>query len=426
MKADRFIFALSILSGLIYLGLYLNVTTPILLLIVISFIVSLLYVLLCVVLRRHGDRLPDRAYLVIIGIGVLIRLAVMPVAPIASGDVYRYIWDGKVIAHGFNPYRYAPADSVLKPLHSPNLPEKDITTMTTIYPPLAEWIFAASYAIFGESPNGIKIFSFIAECVSLILLVQILKALQKPPALVALYALCPLPVLQFMVDAHFDGLAFPFLLSGILLWLKRKELSSFVVLSLGILIKFLPALFIPLLLREQTKARKISLIAIPAAIAVAAYLPYIIGGGSPFSSLAVYSEQWYFNGVFFDGILALGFSNEISHLIVSVLFIASFAFILFSKKPLLEKLYLTLICFFLFSAVVHPWYVTWIAILLPICFRWSGVAYVTLINIANIVIINWKSYHFWYQSSGHLLLEYLPIIAIFLYELLRPKSSFTT
>ncbi len=38
------------------------------------------------------------------------RLVLTTGTPYASSDLYRYVWDGKVQAHGINPYRFAPQD----------------------------------------------------------------------------------------------------------------------------------------------------------------------------------------------------------------------------------------------------------------------------------------------------------------------------
>ena len=46
----------------------------------------------------------------------LLRLAFVVQTPTLSGDVYRYIWDGRVQAAGVNPYRYTPTDAHLEPL----------------------------------------------------------------------------------------------------------------------------------------------------------------------------------------------------------------------------------------------------------------------------------------------------------------------
>ena len=44
------------------------------------------------------------------------RVALVPVPPSLSGDVYRYMWEGRVAAAGGNPYRQSPRRSALAPL----------------------------------------------------------------------------------------------------------------------------------------------------------------------------------------------------------------------------------------------------------------------------------------------------------------------
>ena len=41
-------------------------------------------------------------------VGAAMRLVMMCSTPILEDDFYRYLWDGAVLAHGFNPYAYAP------------------------------------------------------------------------------------------------------------------------------------------------------------------------------------------------------------------------------------------------------------------------------------------------------------------------------
>ena len=41
--------------------------------------------------------------------------------PYLSSDIYRYVWDGRVMAAGINPYRYVPADPHLEALRDPDI-----------------------------------------------------------------------------------------------------------------------------------------------------------------------------------------------------------------------------------------------------------------------------------------------------------------
>jgi hypothetical protein len=292
----------------------------------------------------------------------------------------------------------------------------EFPNMPAIYPPFAEWVFAVSYGIFGEDPIGIKVFLLIAECLSVFLFIKILRELQKPLAMIAFYFLCPLPIMQFMIDAHMDAFAFPFVLLFFLLWLKRKTFSASVSLGFAIITKLLPVIFIPFFIKGEKNSRKLAILSVTTAVILVGYIPYVLWNGSPWESLGRYSARWYFNGPVFDVILPITGSNEMAHVIVAGLFIIWFLFIYSRQLPLLENLYFMLFGFFLLSATVHPWYVTWIALMLPLISRWSGVAYVTLINIANIVVINYKAFKIWHLSPGIEILEYTCIFILFFLE----------
>ena len=81
----------------------------------------------------------------IIGFAILFRLTLLPHDPVATDDIYRYVWDGKVAAEGINPFRYAPSDPHLESLHGGDLPAKiNFPKMRTIYPPLAQGLFLGS------------------------------------------------------------------------------------------------------------------------------------------------------------------------------------------------------------------------------------------------------------------------------------------
>jgi hypothetical protein len=157
------------------------------------------------------------------------------------------------------------------------------------------------------------------------------------------------------------------------------------------------------------------------AVVLAAYLPYVLWSGSPWESLGAYSARWYFNGPIFDIILPIVNSNEMAHVIVACCFLGWYIFVLTRQWTLLEMIYYTFIGFFILSATVHPWYVIWLAVFLPMIPRWSGVAYVTLISLANIVVINYKAHHLWHLSPAIEALEYLPVLFLLFWEL---RTSF--
>ncbi|MFI5251740.1 MAG: hypothetical protein ACHQQQ_04825 [Bacteroidota bacterium] len=410
--------SLLLLSEIAYGMLFSGMSTQIILFIVVSIIASCFYILICLIIHYNVDALTKNLPVIIIASAFIFRLTVIWINPVASGDVYRYLWDGKVQLHGFNPYAHPPADSVLTGLSSgTSLQSMDYHAMRTIYPPFSEWIFTLGYSISGDNALGIKFFLLVAECFTAWLLILILKEIRKPLAYIGFYLICPLPIMQFMIDAHMDALAFPFVLLCILLWMKRKPLHASVALGFGIISKLLPVLFIPLLLRGEDRSRKLILLFGSFIVVVLSYLPYILGGGSPWEALSAYSSRWYFNGPVFDLAHLVIESNEAAHLFVACLFILWLVYVYTREWIFIEKIYFTLMGFFLLSATVHPWYVTWLALMLPLVMRWSGVAYITLVNLANIVVIDYKALKIWHLSPLIEIAEYLPIIILVLLEL---------
>src|SRR5712664_1451331 len=100
--------------------------------------------LLTIVATRLAARTPTyRALWLIFGLGIVLRACVLLFDPLLSSDIYRYVWDGRVQAAGFNPYRYIPADDALTPLRDeaiyPHINRADYAH--TIYPPAAQIIY---------------------------------------------------------------------------------------------------------------------------------------------------------------------------------------------------------------------------------------------------------------------------------------------
>lgn len=87
--------------------------------------------------RRASLRLPA-----VLVIAVLLRVVLLVPAPRLSGDVYRYLWDGKVLRSGTNPYALAPDDPRLVSLREPWHGRINHPEIRTIYPPHAQLLFA--------------------------------------------------------------------------------------------------------------------------------------------------------------------------------------------------------------------------------------------------------------------------------------------
>ena len=74
-------------------------------------------------------------------IAVVMRVALLPLAPELTDDFYRYLWDGHVQLAGTNPYLYAPGAPEVEGLRTAWHHLINNPTVPTIYPPLAQLVF---------------------------------------------------------------------------------------------------------------------------------------------------------------------------------------------------------------------------------------------------------------------------------------------
>ncbi|MBI4547412.1 MAG: hypothetical protein HY707_05505 [Ignavibacteriae bacterium] len=408
---------LLLVSEAFYLLLYSHLAERLFLFIVVSLVNSRMFVLAWLLIRKENIPSPKNFLLVLLLFGMMFRISLIFLKPIASDDIYRYIWDGKVQAYGINPYRYSPDDPALEGLRSTVLPEEiNFPQLKTIYPPFAEWTFLLTYRLVGESLVGFKAVMLLAECITIFLLLLLLHELNIPQINIALYVLCPLPIMQFMVDGHLDAIGFPFLLLFILLWLRGKRLHSYIALGISVISKLFPVVFLPAVMSFEKGGRKLPAGLIPTGILVAAYLPYYLWNGSPLESFRLFSMNWASNGSVFEIIWSLVLNDQTAHVIATALLVTWLGYVAYCNKSIIEKIYLSLFGFFLLSSTVHPWYVAWLAVLLPLHLRWSGIAFVTLVNLAQVPLVEYVATGVWNQAPWMLLLEYLPVIGLFVWE----------
>ena len=213
---------------------------------------------------------------VILGFGLLFRLLLLPVPPVLSSDIYRYIWDARMQASGVNPYLARPADRPpADPQRDPIYQQQNRPFARTIYPPLAQFSFRASRVLGGEGVTAMKGVMVLGDLFTLGLLLLLLPGLSLPRSRVLLYAWHPLAVFEVAGSGHVDALAVPCILLAVLAWRRDRNLAAGVCLGAATLVKIYPILLLPVLLGRR---RRPLLLGCVAAILVG-YLPFLPGAG---------------------------------------------------------------------------------------------------------------------------------------------------
>jgi hypothetical protein len=321
----------------------------------------------------HGGS-SRRIVLAVAAVAIVARGAVVVAPPFLSADAYRYVWDGRVEAAGFNPYRHAPADPGLERLRDAEIfPRIASPDAPTVYPPVAEAIFLAVSRL-SESATAIKAAMFGFEIVSCILLLRLLAVAGLPTARIVAYAWHPLPLWEFAGSGHIDAVLIAFCLAA--LWVQRQRRGALVgvLMAAATLTKFYPAVLLPALYRRWGRRMPVGF----AAAVVVAYLPFASAGSGVLGFLPGYAAQEGFNasgsGFYLVGLLhrlpAFATLTAATYTLAAVIIIAALgATIVLGRDPERPPFAAAAVLAATFMVLLsphYPWYFAWLIVF--VCF----------------------------------------------------------
>jgi alpha-1,6-mannosyltransferase len=292
---------------------------------------------------------------------VLFRLIGFYGQPIYEDDFYRYLWDGRTLALGGNPYLHPPSnafgDDSLPPKFQNILDRINFPDVPTIYGPVCQAVFAAAYWM---DPGELWPLKLIFLCVDLATLVLLYRLLGRKNHLV-IYAWSPLLIKEISFSAHSDILAVCLLVAAIERFGARKLAFAPALLALAVASKVIALLFAPFLLLGNGGKHRIRGCLIFSLALFLLYAPFRIHGGVETQGLGVFLQRWEFNSSAF-AILQWGLGDEAGRVASLGLFAAAFIWLLRAhlrtKPGTIPPGDVLLGLFFLFSPVANPWYFT--------------------------------------------------------------------
>lgn len=259
----------------------------------------------------------------VICVGLALRVMTMASEPILEDDYYRYLWDGAVVAGGMDPYRYSPADvlgtegggqpasdlsrlSMLAEASRPVAQRVNYPQLTTVYPPLAQGVFAVAAVAEPFSLTAWRMTSLLFEGATLVLLYSILVSLGRSPLWLAVYWWNPLVVKELVNSAHMDVLLLPLLCGVLLSMLQGKLRLASACLALAAGVKLWPALLLPIVLRPlSTRPRRLASAVIVFSLIFAVTMAWLVRQASIDSGLVAYAGGWNMNDALFLALDAL-------------------------------------------------------------------------------------------------------------------------
>ncbi|NUO00717.1 MAG: hypothetical protein HUU01_08875 [Saprospiraceae bacterium] len=375
--------------------------------------------------------------------GIAMRVVLLFSFPNLSDDIYRFVWDGRLIVNGFNPFNQLPSDYIREGVLPPGLTPELFAKLNspdyfTVYPPVAQAIFWFACYL---SPNSVagsavvmKIILLAAETGTLILLLRLLRHFELPVSRVLIYALNPLIVLEISGNLHFEGLMVFFLMLAFY-WLNQaRDLRAVLAMAFSIASKLLPLLFFPLLIRRLGWKRAFVFFSLTGLLVLLSFAPLLntVFLNNFGASLNLYFRQFEFNAGFYYLLREIGEHYSGQNLIRFIgpgLAVLTALIVLFkalfernvSWQTLPHAALFAISTYLLLATTVHPWY-TALPLVWCLFTRWRYPVVWTAL-----IFLTYAGYgpDKFQESYGIVELEYAGVLACLIWES-RFKSSLST
>ena len=389
----------------------------------------------------------------LVGLTILFRLVFLFAIPNLSQDFYRFIWDGRMIFEGLNPYLSLPETYIqqgIQPVFEAYNLYDGMGEMNgshyTNYPPLNQLCFfiAALFAcksLFG-SVIVLRVIIILADIGVLYFGKKLLERLNLPIKNIFWYALNPFIIIEMTGNLHFEPVMLFFLIWGLYKLHQQKWIWAAILIACSVSVKLIPLLFLPLFYQWFVKKEEnyflgfkklIGFYTIVIATTLFLFLPFysseLIANYS--NSVGLWFRNFEFNASFYYIFREIGYLfrgwNEIAIIgkitpILTILFLVILTF--FRKNKNMIQLITVLLfglCFYYFTATtVHPWYLATPLILsiftkyrFPI--TWTIVIIFSYQAYAN---LPWKE-NLWFVAT-----EYILLYGFIIYELQKKEEHY--
>ncbi len=356
-------------------------------------------------------------------VAVAARIAVLLThEPTLSDDVYRYVLDGRNLAHGINPYMTTPmerlgldAETIVErplgvliqqgrelvdgeawPGEGALLPLINNPELHTLYLPTSQWLFAICGAIIGDRESSpiqsarlIRAAMTLIEVVAIGLIFIVLRRCDRSAWWAALYAWHPLPLTEIAGSGHQDSIGVALLVLALLSFAATPSAMWRWTISLAVaaLVKPVTIPLAALFLKGRPLRAWIGSAVLGSIVCAALAAPlWLTHSGEPFSKLTKtasrFSQKWaHFGSVYEPTLWVLGEVDPIEderiewqrkerhELIVRAICLALvgavIAAVFFNRLDIWASCRVVLLAMVLFSSTAHPWYLLWALVLMP-------------------------------------------------------------
>ena len=382
-------------------------------------------------------------------LSIAFRLVFLLAIPNLSQDFYRFIWDGRMILEGLNPYLSLPENLITQesyPIHQAKELYEGMGALNgshyTNYPPINQLCFLIAALFAKNSILGsviiMRAIIIFADIGIIKIGVKLLEKLNLNPKNIYLYALNPFIIIELTGNLHFEPVMLFFLVFALYKLQQQKWIMASLLLACSVAVKLIPLFFLPLFFQWFTNKKTLSSFSklvvfycIVIGTSLLLFLPFysheLISNYA--NSVGLWFKNFEFNasiyyvlreiGYLFRGYNEIGIIGKIlPTLSVCVLMVFTFFRNNLSLKNLITAMLLSLSFYYFMSTTVHPWYLASLIILSVFT------SYKFPLVWSLVIILSYQAYANtpWKENLWFVALEYLVLFSFITWEVSKKKK----
>jgi len=365
-----------------------------------------------------------------------LRLVFLLAIPNLSQDFYRFIWDGRLILTGLNPYLTTPNDLMgSQPDLFPQM-KMLFEGMGALsaghysnYPPIHQLPFIIAAMLFKHSILGsvvvLRLILIAADLGILFFGKKLLRKLHLPTRNIYWFILNPLVIIELTGNLHFEGLMLLFFIMALYYIHTQKWHLAALTMALSIAVKLAPIISLPLFLNKLGWKKSVRFYLSIGGVFILLFIPFLKGDffENYSSTIGLWFSKFEFNASFYyflKWVLKATSKLELIHsmgIVVMSVLVLQISYQLVRNKikttALIHSILWLLSGYYFISTTVHPWYI----ISLLLLSIYTNYRYTLLWSYT--IIFSYFAYGQYnvYENSFILCLEYVPVFFVFAREL---------